>query len=200
MPAIQNEEAPIITGGKSSNKFIKIALIVLGIVLLVVVSEVAYYLYSEGGFGQTQESESISSISQPTPAPTVLFKKSINVEKIKAFAAGFESLKPKESFYDKATVNTSVTGEVVSAYSDRERINDFEVVYAIKLKNEIGQILTYRLTQDEIDNVHIVLVGSSANGEIEIQQIQKGDQLNIKETINLLDESPNSRLIFEVRR
>ena len=200
MPAVQNEEAPIITGGKSSNKFIKITLIVLGIILLIIVSEVAYYLYSKGGFGQTQESESTSSVSQPTPTPTVLFKKSINIEKIKAFATGFESLKSKESFYDKATINTSITGEVVSTSSEKTEVNGLKIVYTIELKNAIGQILTYRFTQDEIANAYVILVGLDAQTEIEMEQIQAGDKVNVKETIDLLDGRPDSRLILEVRR
>ena len=199
MPASQKEEAPIITGGKSSNKLIKIALIVLGIVLLVIVSEVAYYLYSESGLGQSQESESTSSIFQPTPEPTPS-RKSINIEKIKLFTANFEGLKPKESFFDKATINTSVTGEVVDTYPDEAEVNGVEVVYAIKLKNAIGQTLAYRFTQDEITNAYVILVGPGAQREIEIKEIQTGDNVNIKETIDLLDESSSSRLILEVRR
>lgn len=50
MPAAQTQEAPVIISKSSGdNKFTKIALIVLAIVFLIIIAEVAYFIFANRG-------------------------------------------------------------------------------------------------------------------------------------------------------
>jgi hypothetical protein len=197
MTAAQIPKSRVVTiSNDRGNKFTKIALIVLGIVLVITISEVAYYLYSTKKQPPTSPALSLPSTQVAQPS-----EKAINVDKVMGYAKILKFLKPKEGFFEKATVNLVLSGIVTEISSEKEEIGNVEYVFLIRIRNpENNQILTCRFTAEEIANAHILLTTLKGIKKIEITDIKSGDGFVLEKTVNLLDLSPHSIVNLKISR
>jgi len=213
MATVQQKETPIVTTeNRGNDKFTKIALIILAVVLVVIISEVAYFIFAKNDSSflslhkltQVEESERTTDISapSPTPSPTPYREIVIASDKARVFADTLDSLWANYALgpSDTATINIEVSGIVKVADFDQKETDGVNYTYMFQIQRQTGGMIVYRLTDEEIANAEISLSSSSNKGEISITNIKPGDILIIKQTINLLDDSPHSSLILEVQR
>ena len=190
---------------KKNNKKFKIAVIGLVVMLIIILSEVGYLIFS--GYGRTyfqlksdsQNETAAIPASLPTPisTPSVEFalpENSIQSSKVDNFLYILEALEPKESFIEAVTVNSTYKAIVTS--TSQEGIKDRGFRYIINAKNDQGQTIGFRFSIQEIDSAEISL----NNEEISFSDIQPDDILTVKVISDLLDNSLDSKLILEIER
>ncbi|TEU02639.1 hypothetical protein E3I18_00620 [Candidatus Woesebacteria bacterium] len=199
------------TGG--NNKIRKVALIVLTIVFLVIISEAGYLVFSkEGGLfsrkteeAQTEQRPSV--LITPTAPPPSLPKeeiKSITIDSEKARRLAdmldrFETSN-KLDLFEEAITSFTITGAVIGARFEKKEVEGIEFVYLLQVQGQTGSTATYWFTDQEILNAQVSLSTGTGTSKISITDIGPGDNITLKETANLLDSSPHSSLILEVRR
>ena len=199
-PPIQTT-APV----QKNNKLLKVAIIGLVIMLIIILSEVGYLIFS--GYGRTyfqlksdsQNETAAIPASLPTPisTPSVEFsppKNSIQSSKVDNFLYILEALESKESFIEAVTVNSTFKAIVTSTSQDGIKDRGFR--YIINAKNDQGQTIGFRFSIQEIDSAEISL----NNEEISFGDIKPDDILTVKVISDLLDNSLDSKLILEIER
>jgi len=203
----------ITTASGGNNKFFKIALILLAIVMLIIISEVGYLIFAKRGaslfkFGQTAvQEEQGRPLANITPPPPFLPKeevKSITVDSEKARRLAdmldrFETSNELDLF-EEAITSFTITGAVTGARFEKKEAEGIEFVYLLQIQSQTGSIATYWFTDQEILNAQVSLSTDIGTSKISITDINVGDNITLKETANLLDSSPHSSLILEVRR
>lgn len=186
-----------------SNNFQKIALIIFGFVVLIVLSEGAYFLYTQY-LSQVSPIPSIvpQTVVEESPSPFTGAKK-INLEKGEAY---FEYLRRieelrKTDFVVEAGFNIIISGRIVENKIINERIDNTPFVYLIKLEKD-GQTLTQKLSQDEFNSLKIYLVseGGAEKNPITINDVKVGDFAILKFNSDFLDTSPIDELTLEITR
>jgi len=204
----------ITTAGSENNKFFKIALALFAIVMLIIISEVGYFIFSKRGDSlfkpkkavvqKTQERPfNIASTPTPPPLPKEGTKSiAIGSDKARRFADLLEALaaKGKLGFLEKTVINSTYSGTVLEAGFEKAERGGVEYIYRLKITDQIAKELTYWLTDKEVLDTQVSLISGTETKKIAITDIEPGDNIIIKETIDLLDSSPHSQLIFEVRR
>ena len=203
----------ITTASGGNNKFFKIALILLAIVILIIISEVGYLIFAKRGtslfkFGQTTvQEEQGRPLANITPPPPFLPKeevKSITVDSKKArrFADMLDRFKASNELdiFEEVIISFTTTGAVTDARFEKKETEGVEYVFLLQVQNETGSVATYWFTDQEILNAQVSLSTDIGTSRISITDIGPGDNITLKETANLLDSSPHSSLILEVRR
>jgi hypothetical protein len=204
----------ITTASGGNNKFLKIALILLAIVMLIVISEVGYLIFAKRGaslfkFGQTvvqeEQGRPLANITQPPPPSLPKEEiKSITVdsEKARKFADALDRLETSNELdlFEEAIISFTVTGAVISARFEKGEAGGIECIFLLQVQNETGSIGTFCFTDQELLNAQVSLSTGTGTSKISITDIELGDNVSIKKTVNLLDLSPHSSLILEARR
>lgn len=197
------------TGG--NNKIRKVTLIVLAVVFLVIISEAGYLFFSkEGGlFPRKTEEAQIGqkpsvpiTPTTPPPQPVSQTPKVLNSEKARIFADQLDVFVARNGLdlLEEAFIVRVSSGVVISIAFDKKEIDGVKYMYILKIKGPEGGEISYRLTDEEIINAQVTLADDTGTNKIPITNIKPGDNIILKETFNLLDSSPHSSLILEVRR
>lgn len=203
------------TGG--NNKFLKIVLIVLGVVLLIVISEVGYLIFTNRDislfkFGQTavqkeQERPIINATPPPLTFPPLSKNETgevvVDSDKARVFAGTLDHLESKNKLEssDIATINYEFSGVVIASVFEEKEIGGTTYIYRLSIKRQNGSEMDLWLSDVEVSTIQISLSADGANrGRVSITDIKPGDYVVIKTIINLLDTSPHSKVILEVQR
>ncbi len=204
----------ITTAGGGNNKFFKIALIVLAIIMLIIISEVGYLIFTKKGaslfkFGQTavqEEQGRLPANITPSPPPSLPKEKTksiaVDSEKARRFADMLDRFETsnKLDLFEEAITSFTIAGAVTGARFEKKEVGGIEFVYLLQIQSQTGSIATYWFTDQEILNAQVSLSTDIGTSRISITDIGPGDNITLKETANLLDSSPHSSLILEVRR
>jgi hypothetical protein len=200
-PVIQTEQKPV------RNKFYKPALIALGIVLVIIISEVGYLVFK--GYGETYFQQHIAPALTSTPAitsPTLediqasFPRNHISSDKVRDFADTLDHLAPKLEFIQSASLNFIIAGTLVESAPGRKEKEGIEYTHWMKLEANSGETITYLFTEQEIQTVTVFLFTLTDSSQINIREINRGDFVTIRSIANLLDPDPNFRIILEVMR
>jgi len=184
------------------SKLTKIALIVLGIIALVVISEAGYYFY-------TQRAGAPSPIT--TPTPTLADERPISIpspedrslryEKAIRFLNEIEPLVSRSSFFLSVNLSRAVYGEVVSSVFEDKTIDVTRTSYHLTLNNDETDLeLHVLLTPEQVSSAEVVLKGESGDAPIELKDILKGDRVLVREEFDVLADSKYDIMYFEVTR
>jgi hypothetical protein len=192
---------------QKNSKLLKVAIVGLVIMLVIILSEVGYLVFS--GYGRTyfqlksepQEIVVVPTVA-PTPIPTpsveiTLPEKSIQPNKTYDFLYILEKLESKEAFIDAITINSTYKGVVVS--TSQEEIDNTGLRYIIDVKNDQEQTIRFQFSSQEIDSAEIYL-SSNNNEKISFDDIKPNDNLETKIISDLLDSSSDSKLILTIER
>jgi hypothetical protein len=212
VPSIQKDTGQVIreTSGKSiittskRSRFTKPLLIVIAAVLVITISELGYYIYTKKGVGQKLETET-SILVSPAPesrfyTPEMETPKLINYEKLADLVKNLEAFKSGGEFFQQASVYLAASGIVTeSAFSLLEK-DGLTYVYFIIIKTQSGQEARQWLTAKQVESSKTLLLSPGSEEKISLSEIKPGDFVTIKETIDLLDSSPQSEIILEVQR
>ncbi len=206
-PAPMQAPAPV----QKKNKVLKVAVIGLAVMLIIILSEVGYLVFS--GYGRTyfqlkseaQEETTETPVASASPMPTsipslevpLLKDNALQSSKIDNFLYILDHLESRESFFKTVAVN--VTYEAIVIDTSREGTEGTDFRYIINAKDDQGTAIGFRFSKEEIDAAEIFLV-SNDNEKISFDDIKPNDKLTVKVTSDLLDNSPNSKLILEIGR
>ncbi len=204
----------ITTASGGNNKFFKIALILLAIVMLIIISEVGYLIFAKRGtslfkFGQTAvQEEQERSLVDTTPSPSPFLSKkgiksvTIDSEKARRLADMLDRFETSNELdlFEEAITSFTITGAVIGARFEKKEVGGIEFAYFLQIQSQTGSMATYWFTNQEILNAQVSLSTDIGTSRISITDIGPGDNITLKETANLLDSSPHSSLILEVRR
>ena len=186
-----------------SNNFQKIALIIFGFVVLILLSEGAYFLYTHY-FSQTGTAPSVvpQTVIEESPSPFTGAKK-INLEKGESY---FEYLRRveelrKTDFVVEAAFNIIVSGRIVENKIVNERIDNTPIVYLIKLEKD-GQTLTQKFSQDDFNSLKVYLISGEGAEKtpITINDVKPGDFAILKFNSDFLDTSSSVEITLEITR
>ena len=216
MIAAQTQEAPVITNKSGrNNKFTKIALIALAIVFLIIIAEVAYFIFAKRddsifNVSKTAQQEKsrraiVSSPPQPTASPAQEKQEKdivVDSDKARVFADMLDSFanNNKLETFDIATINYKASGVVIASDFDEKEVDNINYAFRLVLRRQNGSIISYWFTDEEIIYAQVSLSSILGESEISITDIRLDDIVVIKITINLLDESPHSDVILEVTK
>ncbi|MBU0572384.1 hypothetical protein KKE60_00265 [Patescibacteria group bacterium] len=200
-PVVQIKQKP------TRNKFFKPALIVFCIVLVVVISEVGYLVFK--GYNETY----IQPHPTVTPAPTPLLspptlediqatfsREHVSSNKVRDFADILDTLAPKLEFIQNASLNFTVAGWLVESSSEKIEEGGVNYAHQIILEARSGKILTYLLTEQEVQNAIVFLITSTGPNPVKISEIMPGDFVSIRSIANLLDPGPYFIIVLEAIR
>jgi len=186
-----------------SNNFQKIAFIIFGFVVLIVLSEGAYLLYTR----YLSESSPVQpalpqTVIEESPSPFTGAKK-INLEKGESY---FEYLRRveelrKTDFVVEAAFNIIVSGRIIENKIINEQIDNVPYVYLIKLEKN-GQTLTQKFSQDDFNSLKIYLVseGGAEKTLITINEVESGDFAILKFNPDFLDTSSSDEITLEITK
>src|SRR3989304_6717770 len=186
-----------------SNNFQKIAFIIFGFVVLIVLSEGAYLLYTR----YLSESSPVQPalphpVIEESPSPFTGAKK-INLEKGESY---FEYLRrveelTKTDFVVEAAFNIIVSGRIVENKIVNERIDNVPYVYLIKLEKN-GQTLTQKFSQDDFNSLKVYLISAEGAEKtpITINDVKPGDFAILKFNSDFLDTSSSVEITLEITR
>jgi hypothetical protein len=191
LPNFQNR-TNINPGSRSWNRlFIALGLIVL----LVVLGEVGYYVYLRYYQPQEQVEEQAENQrpfgASPSPGTAVepqdldILSNEVSVEKIRLFADNMESL--ESGFFVSNTIRTVYKGTLLEVVEEPTEVAGTTYVMAIRMLNENEDGLAISLTQEEKDNMEVVLNDQNGTKKISYKEIQEGDEIIITVVRNLLD-------------
>ena len=196
----------VVVGGGSGNKLSKIALIIFGLLILVVVSEFAYLWYTQKARPKLEESgiteiPIVNNLVAETPLPEIIGA-ILYPEKAFVFAEHIQRIKDlgKEEFIRSAWASYSIRGNVVEAVREEKEIDGVFYGYKIKIENtNKDKTLSFRFTNQEIETAIIFSVtGDKAGQKLNFEEIKPGYFLSIKFFFDLLDSTTDSSLFLEV--
>jgi len=201
---VPQQPPPILatTPVQKNNKFLKIAVIGLVVMLIIILSEVGYLVFS--GYGRTyfdalRKPTLLTPVTQSPPEDlmnSLLPKEGVFPNKAKIFLGIFDHLaQNKDDFVLGATADITTTGTVVEILE-----LDGVYKYQITVRNNAGQTLVYELTEEEIENAEIYLSVLDSYQQMEFDEILPGDKLVVRLTTSFLDNSPHSKLLLLVTR
>jgi len=185
------------------NNFQKIALIIFGFVVLILLSEGAYFLYTHY-FSQTGTAPSVvpQLVIEESPSPFTGAKK-INLEKGESY---FEYLRRieelrKTDFVVEAGLSIIISGRIVENKIINERIGDATYVYLIKFEKDV-QTFTQKFSQDEFNSLKTYLIseGGAEKTPITINDVKPGDFAILKINSDFLDMSSIDEITLETTR
>lgn len=190
----------------SGNKLAKIAPIIFGFVILIVLSEFAFLWYTQKGRPKLEESgiteiPIVNNLLPETPPPEIIGA-SLYPEKAFAFADIVQSLKDlgKEEFVRSAGASFSVKGNFLEAGREKREFDGVVYNYKIKIENLTkDKTLSFWFKNREIEAATIVFVtGDKAGQKLNIEDIKPGYFVSMKIASDLLDSTTDSKLFLEV--
>ncbi|MFZ5932519.1 MAG: hypothetical protein ACOYT7_00310 [Patescibacteria group bacterium] len=190
---------------------VKIALILGGFFVLIILSEAAYYAYvkyfkTEPSSQNLPEGERELVFTSPSPASKRLRPETITISSAKPLLTKIDDFAETASrlpqgFYASSVISITYVGDLVEINEEKVTRNDIVYVFSLVIENEQGERLTLRLTQEELQNLKVYLVESAGNKDISYKDLRVGDDLAIINRINLLDEKTSSDAVeINVRR
>lgn len=157
---------PVVTTGVTGgNRFLKIALIGLGIVVIIILAEIGFlYLGKRGGAPIPLLQQKQTQIQQePVPRTTGGI---VDKQKVQDFMDSLKYLKP--GFAQVAEIKTVIAGEITQADFEEKTIDNRSFVFFIRLKNPSGQSISYWFTQRDLENTPVRLTSREGGGEIKV--------------------------------
>lgn len=204
-PSLSEDKQITTSGGRNRNRI----LLVLGaLVLFVVLGEIGYYTYLKYYKPQQEtQQQRIQVEERPFSIPTApsrpqtldISSNAVQIQKVDKFSQMTANLPP--GFFANSTIRTTYVGEFVEL--TEEPINIGGITYSLRIgfKNENGEKITFALTERELANLEVVFVGTEGTKEFSYKDIKEGDEISIRHTINLLDQSGGvDDFYIEVRR
>src|SRR3972149_9955634 len=198
-----DEPVQSVQPGSGSNNFQKIAFIIFGFVLLIVLSEGAYLLYTRY-FSESSPAQTIvpQPVVEESPSPFTGAKK-INLEKGELYLEYLRRIEElrKTDFVVEAAFNIIVSGRIVESKIINERIDNTPLVYLIKLEKD-GQTLTQKFSQDDFNSLKVYLIsaGGAEKNPIAINDVIVGGFAILKYNSDFLDTSSSVEITLEVTR
>jgi hypothetical protein len=204
-PVAAQQMPPEIPNGKSG-KITKIAIMAFVVVLIIVISELGYLtLNKNSSFDYKTFLSSLIPSKQKqnsdvTPIPQlytdkVLTKVTINPGVARDYADFLDSFGDQSTFLVQATMDMILKGTVVSTDS-----NGSPLPFVVVLSDNEGRTLTLSFTKGEIDDAQIYLVKNGNISQIPFGDITPNDILTVKRTRNVLSDSDDSLLVFQIER
>lgn len=194
-----------IVPGKSS-KFKKVLIAVGIVVLVVVLAEAGYQLRHplERFFNkpadttkevstQKTDSEEVS----PTPEGEGT---SIKFSKVEEFTQYLEVLNEKKGFLDRAVIESTISGIVMLTEEENIETGLVRYVFKIRIRNSTSEELNIHFTENQFGGSSVTLLSPEGNSIIRLTDIKAGDKVTIREAIDLLDNTQDSRVVLEVER
>ena len=202
----ESAQPQVVVSGNGGNKLAKIAPIILGFVILIVLSEFAFLWYSKKARPKLEESgikeiPIVNNFVAETPPPEIIGG-TLYPEKAFAFADTLQNIKDlgKEEFVRSAGVNFSVKGNVLEVILDVREVDGISYSHKIKIENSTkNKALSFWFTDQEIETARIVFVtGDKAGQKLNFEDIKPGYFVSMQVAFDLLDSTPDSRLFLEV--
>lgn len=199
---------------ENNNKFLKIGLIVGGVLLIIVLGEVAYYVASNTGLTPSAPEK----VASPSPLPDSLNRvfnprdlpqlntpsanqqsSIINVDKVQKYSQFANVLNQNQVNVKTAEINTVFEGVVFAAEKQDLALDGVTYNYLLSLRGPSGKSINYRLTSDEVAGATVFRVVNGKQVYLSLTDIKIGDTVSITQSVNLLDTSPNDRIVFEIK-
>jgi hypothetical protein len=172
-------------------KTLKIVIIVFGLFLLVVISELGYYFYTANKRNAAQQEAGITTPSSGTVQ--------LQTEKALGYAESLDA--SPGDFVTEAVMRIGVEGKVVSVDNTDKAEGAKQYVSAIFLEDKNGISGRWYFTQEEVDSAEVYLLDSSGNKRaISFSEIAPGDFIVSTETVDLLDPSEAFKIVLNVTR
>ena len=175
---------------KSGNVAVYIVFTALALIII----SFGYFIFSRNNIFNNQT-------STPSSEGSGLKPKSINTEKLSSFANSIEKFNLTQDSYDQAEITLYNSGVVESVGEDLVSENNQTYTHFLKIDNSEGSQLVYRFTQGNIDNMLVILARQGASGEkITYSQILEGDEVNIQQVIDILENNSEDVYTINVMR
>jgi len=179
---------------KSVQKSGNVAVYIVFTALALIIISFGYFIFSRKNIFNNQT-------SIPTSEGTSLKPKPLNTEKLSSFANSIEKFNLTQDSYEQAEITLYNSGRVTSVGEESVSENDRNFTHFLKIDNSEGKELVYRFTQGDIDNMLVILARQGASGEkITFSQIVEGDEVNIQQVIDILDNSSEDGYTINVMR
>jgi hypothetical protein len=202
----EENTSPYQTTPSSENKILRIALIVAGILLLVLLAEAGYFIYNnyletpaptdQGEPDLSQplvvDDEPIS-VESPSPSPATL---DLNTDKALSLFSAFDEISSVNDFVSSAEVNVTLSGSVDETFF----LDEGDFAYKIRLIKVDGAFLSYTLTAEELLRLDVFLGSGETGTPATVSDIRVGDNVNIHATLDLLDGTPYFDTVIEINR
>jgi len=195
--------------GEKGNKFTKYLIAVLVIVVIAVVAEGVYYYTNILNKPENQEFSAVlePDLTKPLeiddepassePVDVGSSQKQIDTNKLELTLNYMNLLERKQYFLEEANFSTAIKGQVIGAGFEESSKNGLDFVYKIKIQQEDGKTITYKLTDIEVIETKVF---SSEGGALQLKDVSPGNILTIKVTFDLLDSSPQFKLELIVEK
>ena len=202
----ESAQPQVVVSGGSGNKLAKIAPIILGLVILIVLSELAFLWFTQRAKPKLEESgiteiPIVNNLLSETPQPEIIGA-SLYPEKAFVFADLVQSFKDleKEEFLQSAGASLSVRGNVLEAGVEEREFDGGVYRYKIKIENSTkDKTLSFPFTNREIEEATIIFVsGDKAGQKLKIEDIKPGYFVSVKIVFDLLDSTTDSKVFLEV--
>lgn len=205
MPSGQKQQ--VVTSGAKDNKALRLLAIIFVVIFVIVLAELGYYFFTKRTQTPTptpiSEAQDVERAVKYTPPPSEQnLPSKINIDKYLKFADQLEFYNKVPGLITSSDILLTLKGQIVSTSGNEEVIIDEnEYPYLIQVRSSQNAIVNYRFTQEEADQMFIILLKVGTTGQaIKFEELMPNDEVVIKETINLLESSPYSKLVLEVRR
>ncbi len=218
MTAAQTQKSEVVTSvGNGKSRGTKIALIALAVFFLIVLSEVAYLLFSKNEIpflntkkeSQVEEEADRTITNFPfittTPSPQEQQQSediNINYEAVQALVDNLKYLEEynKVEQSDSAGIYFEIEGTVIVFGTDSRVVDDIMFSNYLSIEKPNGSILTIRLTEEEVSSMRVVLYSLPDSRDISMSEIRQGDTIIVKQSINILDATQPPSILLEIRR
>jgi len=182
----------------------KRALKKIGVIILIIIISIAGYQL-KGPLGRlfTKNPETEKVAIQPTPTvitPTPNQENSINFYKIERLKRHLNLLNEQRGFLNRAVFEITISGIFMEGWENITENDFLRFVYNIKIRNDSSGELIFRFTEDQIRGSSVTLLSPEGPSFIRLTDLQPGDIVTIRETVDLLDNTQDSRVKVEVER
>ena len=197
------ETAQSSEGSEEGVNFQKIALIIFGLFLLIVLLEGAYFVYTNY-FSESNPAQPAlpQTTIEESPLPLSGANK-MNLEKGENYLGYLREIEKSKisEFVVAARFNIIISGRIVENKNIDEIREDIHYVYLIKLDKD-AKTLVYKLSQGEFDSLKTYLI-SEAGAEknpININDVKPGDFAILKIDLDFLDTSAIGERTLEITK
>ena len=191
-----NSPAPVITSntspGDKGKTLKKVAIILGGFIVLIILSELVYLGYTRF-LAPQRTSTPTQEVEIPSNAP-----KKINIDKVTLYSDILHGLQDKSSFFLSANTNLVMSGRVRESELKQEVIDEKRYVYKLVLENDEDKILVYRFTEGDLEHTKTYLTEEGSKTEIKLEDIKVGYSAIVRTYVDLLDSSLYDTVTLDV--
>ena len=192
----------------SNNNALRIALIIFGVLLIILLAEGGYYLYNNylALPQKTQETgpdpnkplvvdDEPILVETPTPSPEEAGK-TVNFAIAEEVISKLRSLTNFESLVSDANMQITLTGVVQEAYFREQG----DSAYTIHLTTSGGGSVYYSLTDEELLELDVYILENGERKSSSISEVKVGQFINIISNFDLMEESAFYKTGIEIIR